>query len=65
MTADSAGNLVNQNMFADLNFSADYRFSKRFSVFLEMNNILGYRYYRWYNYQQRPFDIKGGLTFAF
>ena len=50
---------------ADVNLSAEYRFSKRLSVFLELNNLLDNRWYRWYNYQERPFDIKGGVTFSF
>ena len=65
MSIDSLGAPIDQKMVADLNFLADYRFSKRFSVFLECNNILNLTYQRFYGYQVRPFDIKGGLTFSF
>ena len=65
MSIDAAGNEITENVMADLNLSAEYRFSKRISIFLELNNLLGNKYFRWYNYQERPFDVKGGATFSF
>ena len=65
MTVDSLMNPITQSAMADVNFSADYRFSKRLSVFLELNNILSNKFYRWYNYQERPFDVRAGATFSF
>jgi outer membrane cobalamin receptor len=65
MTSDSIPVAIEQGIVADVNLSAEYRFSKRLSVFLELNNLLDNRWQRWYNYQERPFDIKGGLTFSF
>lgn len=63
---DSTGTTeITQGVVADINLSAEYRFSKRLSVFLELNNLLDNRWQRWYNYQERPFDIKGGVTFSF
>ncbi len=56
---------IKQGVVADVNLSAEYRFSKRLSLFLELNNLLDNRWQRWYNYQERPFDIKGGVTFSF
>jgi hypothetical protein len=65
LTSDSVAVEITQGVVADVNLSAEYRFSKRFSVFLELNNLLDNRWQRWYNYQERPFDIKGGVTFSF
>ncbi len=65
MTIDSAGTPISANAQADINLTADYSFSKRISIFLELNNILGNRYYRWYNYRERPFDVKAGVSLSF
>lgn len=65
VTSDSLATPIKQGVVADVNLSAEYRFSKRLSVFLELNNLLDNRWQRWYNYQERPFDIKGGVTFSF
>ncbi len=65
MNLNSSGLPEYQASMADISFMADYRFSNRFSVFLECNNVLDNKFYRWYGYQERPFDIKGGLTFSF
>ena len=65
MSIDSLGNPITQNTLADINLSVDYRFNKRISVFLELNNILSNQYERWYNYRERPFDIKAGVTASF
>ncbi|MFM2376679.1 MAG: hypothetical protein RLZZ165_1776 [Bacteroidota bacterium] len=67
MRPDSSGAMtpIKQGVVADVNLSAEYRFSKRISVFLEFNNLLNNRWQRLYNYQERPFDIKAGATFSF
>lgn len=65
MSIDSLGNPIEQGFAADVNLSADYRFSKRISIFLELNNLLGSTYYNWHNYQVRPFDVKAGATVSF
>jgi hypothetical protein len=65
MSLDSALAPIEQNMQADINLHLEYRFSKRISLFLDLNNLLGNQYYRWHNYLERPFDIKGGVTASF
>ena len=65
MTVDSTGNAITQGFAADVNLSADYRFSKRISIFLELNNLLSTNYQEWYNYRVRPFDVKAGVTVSF
>ena len=65
MTSDALGNPITQNVMADINFMAEYRFLKRFSIFLDLNNLLGNKYTKWYNYQERPFDVRGGVSVSF
>jgi hypothetical protein len=65
MALDTAGAAIEQGITADINMSAAYRFSERISVFLELNNLLGNNWQRWYGYRERPFDVKAGVTFAF
>ena len=65
MSLDSTGAPIEQGFAADVNLSADYRFSNRISIFLELNNLLGSTYYNWHNYQVRPFDVKAGATLSF
>lgn len=65
MSVDSAGEPISESFAADVNLNVDYRFSKRISIFLELNNLLGVQYSRWYNYRNRPFDIRGGVTLSF
>ena len=56
---------IAENGFLDLFVQTDYRFSKRFSIFLSAHNLLNSKYYRWYGYQERPFDFKAGGAIAF
>ncbi|HHG86269.1 MAG TPA: hypothetical protein ENJ82_16080 [Bacteroidetes bacterium] len=65
MSLDSMDAPINQGIVADINLSADYRFTERISIFLELNNILGNDWQRWYNYRATPFNVKAGATFAF
>ena len=53
------------NDIFDINFGAEYRFTKQLSAFLNFNNIGNYRYYRWYNYPSQRFNFLGGVSYAF
>jgi len=57
--------LVNAPAFSDIGIQMDYRFYKRFSLFLEANNIANQTYQRWYLYPERPLDFRAGLTAVF
>jgi|GEM_PF-4757877 len=56
---------VEAPIFSDLAISMDYRFYKRFSVFLEANNLANQTLQRWYLYPERPLDFRAGLTAIF
>ena len=50
---------------ADGNLGVEYRYSKRVSAFLQINNIAAQRYSRWLNYPVMPIQIMGGITARF
>lgn len=49
----------------DLSVKADYQFSKRMSVFVAGNNLLGSKYYRYYGFYERRFNFLGGVSVIF
>jgi hypothetical protein len=51
--------------FSDINLGVEYRYTKLLSGFINFNNILGQRYFRWYNYPSYRFNIMLGLTYSF
>ena len=50
---------------ADGNLGVEYRYNKRVSAFLQINNIASQRYSRWLNYPVMPIQIMGGITARF
>ena len=53
------------NGYIDGNLSIDYRYTKKLSVFLELNNIASSKYDKWYNYPARRFSLMAGVTYSF
>lgn len=49
----------------DANLGLEYRITKRFSSFLDLNNIAGQRYYEWNQYANQRFNFMLGLTYTF
>lgn len=56
---------VNMPIIADGNLSVEYRYNNRISAFVQLNNIAGQRYDRWYNTRVQGFQVLGGVTFGF
>jgi len=50
---------------ADINLSLEYRYNKRISAFVQLNNVASQRYNRWYNHPVQIFQFMGGLTARF
>ncbi len=50
---------------ADLNLGVEYRYSKVLSGFVNFNNILNQRYYKFYNYPSYRFNLMLGITYSF
>jgi outer membrane receptor protein involved in Fe transport len=55
----------NLGFIADINLGLEYRYNKRISAFLQVNNLASQRYYRWYNYPVQPIQVMGGITARF
>lgn len=51
--------------YLDANLEAEYRYTKRLSVFARMNNFLASKYAVWNNYNLQRFNAMMGATFAF
>lgn len=49
----------------DLSLGLEYRLSKTFSVYADLNNITGDRYYKWYRYSTYGFNALAGITLSF
>jgi hypothetical protein len=49
---------------ADLNAEFTYLFTKRFSAFVKLNNIIGQNYERYYNYRQLGLNFVAGINVA-
>jgi len=52
-------------IIADANLGVEYRYNKRMSAFIQVNNIASQKYLRWQNYQVMPIQVLGGVTFRF
>lgn len=52
-------------LIADVNLGVEYRYNKRISVFIQLNNLASQGYMRWYNYPIQRFQFMGGLTARF
>jgi outer membrane receptor protein involved in Fe transport len=50
---------------ADANLGVEYRYNKRVSAFVNVNNLAAQRYKRWYNYPVQGLQFMGGVTFRF
>ncbi len=50
---------------ADANISLEYRYNKRVSGFINLNNVAAQRYRRWYNYPTQGFQAMLGVTIRF
>lgn len=52
-------------VIADANIGAEFRYTKRISIFANFNNIAAQRYKRWYGYPVQGFQFMAGATFRF
>jgi hypothetical protein len=49
----------------DVNLGGEYKITKQFSAFININNIGNFRYNKWYNYPSQRFNFMGGIAYAF
>lgn len=49
----------------DLNAGAEFKVTKNFNLWIQLNNIFNNKYERWNQYEVFGFNILGGLTYSF
>ncbi|HSZ24485.1 MAG TPA: hypothetical protein VK766_02145 [Cytophagaceae bacterium] len=59
------GREVQMKGIADLDLKVDYLVSNKFSIFVEVNNILSQKYQRYLYYYNKGINILAGLTYSF
>ncbi len=62
---DGVGTIGELESAVDLNFGAEYRYSKVLSAFIQFNNILSDGYSEWNYYPSYGFNIFAGVTYSF
>ncbi len=50
---------------ADVNLDFEYRYTKKLSVFLDINNIASIRYEKWQDYPTQRLNVLAGFKFSF
>ena len=60
-------NNVNETLSggADLSAGFEYAINKKFSAWLDVNNIFNNKYERWHNYQVYGLNVLGGVIYKF
>ena len=53
------------NPIFDFNLGAEYRFTKKLSAFIDINNILSQNYEVYGNYKVQGINVMGGVTYSF
>ncbi|HBH24351.1 MAG TPA: hypothetical protein DDY13_13120 [Cytophagales bacterium] len=64
LDTDGASALELDNIF-DINLSIDYAFSDKYSAFVNVNNMLGKNYQRYYRYPVRGIQVMLGVSASF
>ncbi|MFC2104507.1 hypothetical protein ACFLS4_04055, partial [Bacteroidota bacterium] len=62
---DDSGNIGELESAIDINFGAEYRYSRVLSGFIQLNNLLSDGYYEWNYYPTYGFNILLGVTYSF
>ncbi|MBW8050652.1 MAG: TonB-dependent receptor [Cytophagales bacterium] len=60
-----SGEVKKLESILDLNLKVDYRFSDKFSTFVEVNNILSKSYQRYLYYPSKGINVIGGAAYSF
>jgi hypothetical protein len=53
------------NGYLDASFGVEYRYTKKLSIFLNVNNVASTKYYKWSNYPSQSVNVLGGLKYSF
>jgi hypothetical protein len=61
----NTGEVITLSPVSDINFTIDYLFSRKFSVFLDFRNILGKNYELYWRYPSRGIQFMAGVSVTF
>lgn len=61
---DFDGSTVTYDPFIDANIRLEYRYTKKLSAFLNLNNLTATKWYLWHQYPGHRFNILAGLTYS-
>ncbi|MFC2096787.1 hypothetical protein ACFLSI_00490 [Bacteroidota bacterium] len=64
-TDDPVNNKVKLDAIYDVNLGCEFYITKMFSAFVDLNNILGSKYFAWNNYPVQGFNVLGGVKYSF
>ena len=64
-TSDAANPTKSLKGLSDINLGIEYRYNKKLSAFLNLNNLTSSKYDIWYLYPMYRFNVKAGLTYTF
>lgn len=62
---DSDNTIKSLEGITDINLGVEYRYNKKLSVFLNLNNLTSSKYNIYYLYPMYRFNLKAGLTYSF
>ncbi|WP_152287857.1 TonB-dependent receptor [Flavicella marina] len=65
IASDGSETLVEVKGYVDINLSADYTFNRKWSAFLELNNVLNTNYQVYSNFQVQGFQVMAGAMYRF
>ena len=57
--------VFNLKPFLDMNISAEYRYNKKISGFIQFNNFTAKKYQYWTNFPVQSLNVLGGVTISF
>ncbi|MDG1804414.1 TonB-dependent receptor [Flavicella sp.] len=65
IASDGTETPVELDAYVDINLSADYTFNRKWSAFIELNNILNTNYQVYSNFQVQGFQVLAGAVYRF
>ncbi len=65
ITEENQQFILDLGFIVDANVGVEYRYNKRISAFVQLNNFASQQYMRWYNAPVQQFQALGGVTFRF
>ena len=65
ITEENQQFVLDLGFVVDANVGVEYRYNKRISAFVQLNNFASQQYMRWYNAPVQQFQALGGVTFRF